>query len=85
MGARLGTSEVLQRSLPGLSKAQSMNEATLIFPHQLWLDNPAVSDNRLLVFVEDPLFFTQFNFHIKKRILHRASLKAFEELLRGKA
>lgn len=61
-----------------------MNEATLIFPHQLWLDNPAVSDNRLLVFVEDPLFFTQYNFHIKKRILHRASMRAFEELLQSK-
>lgn len=59
-----------------------MTEAALIFPHQLWLDHPAISENRLLVLVEDPLFFTQFNFHIKKRILHRASMQEFEALLR---
>ena len=61
-----------------------MKELTLIFPHQLWLDNPAFRSDRPIVLVEDPLFFRQFNFHIKKRILHRASMKAFEELLRSK-
>lgn len=61
-----------------------MKEVCLIFPHQLWVDNPAFRPDRLIVLVEDPLFFRHFNFHIKKRILHRASMKAFEGLLRGK-
>jgi deoxyribodipyrimidine photolyase-related protein len=61
-----------------------MNQATLIFPHQLWLEHPGLRPDRMLVLVEDPLFFTQYAFHIKKRIFHRASMRAYEELLRGK-
>lgn len=58
-----------------------MSEVTLIFPHQLWMAHPALRSDREVYFVEDPLFFTQFRFHIKKRILHRTSMKAFEEAL----
>lgn len=62
-----------------------MNEITLIFPHQLFNDNPAIAKGRPVALVEDELFFRQYAFHQKKLVLHRASMKAYEdELIRKK-
>ena len=49
----------------------------LVYPHQLWESNPAVSGAKIVVLVEDPLFFSQYNFHAQKLILHRASMTEF--------
>jgi deoxyribodipyrimidine photolyase-related protein len=49
----------------------------LVYPHQLWESNPAVSRSKTVVLVEDPLFFSQYNFHAKKLVLHRASMTEF--------
>ncbi len=51
--------------------------AALVYPHQLWENNPAVSRSNLVVLVEDPLFFSQYNFHCQKLVLHRASMSEF--------
>lgn len=51
--------------------------AALVYPHQLWENNPAVIGSRIVVLVEDPLFFSQYNFHAQKLILHRASMTEF--------
>ncbi len=56
-------------------------DITLIFPHQLFRANPATSQNRKVVLYEDPLFFTQYAFHKKKLILHRASMKYYASYL----
>jgi deoxyribodipyrimidine photolyase-related protein len=62
-----------------------MKSATLIFPHQLFKDHPALSKEREVFLVEDPLFFTgssfSLRFHKKKLMLHRASMKAYEKRL----
>ena len=47
----------------------------LIFPHQLFREN---YDEELVV-VEHPRFFTDYNFHKQKLVLHRASMKNFQE------
>lgn len=55
--------------------------ARLILPHQLFeehLDAPASTH---MVLLEDDLFFRQFKFHKQKLILHRASMKRFEQRL----
>jgi deoxyribodipyrimidine photolyase-related protein len=52
-------------------------EATLIFPHQLYAEHPALDKRREIILYEDPLFFTQYNFHKKKLLLHRASMKCY--------
>ncbi len=52
-------------------------EATIIFPHQLFEQHPAVKAAVPVFLVEADLFFTQYNFHKKKLLLHRASMKAF--------
>lgn len=51
----------------------------LVYPHQLWESNPAVSRSDLVILVEDPLFFAQYNFHRQKLILHRASMTEFSD------
>jgi len=54
-----------------------MKSAALVYPHQLWANHPAVDAASIVVVVEDPLFFTQYNFHSHKLVLHRASMTEF--------
>lgn len=59
---------------------------TLIFPHQLFKEHPALKKSRGVVLLEEALFFGGdpywgIQFHKKKLILHRASMKAYEERL----
>ncbi len=55
-----------------------MKEAVLIYPHQLFENNPILKKGVLVFIVEEPLFFTQYKFHKQKLVLHRASMKAYE-------
>jgi deoxyribodipyrimidine photolyase-related protein len=57
---------------------------TLIFPHQLFEDHPAVKASRAVYLVEETLFFNQYNFNKKKLVLHRASMQAYADHLRSK-
>lgn len=58
-----------------------MNEIVIIFPHQLFKQHPAVTTARTVYLIEETLFFNQYNFHKQKIILHRASMKAYEDYL----
>ncbi len=55
-----------------------MSAVTLIFPHQLFKNNPAISSSRRIVLIEEYLFFRQYNFHKQKLIFHRATMQAFK-------
>jgi deoxyribodipyrimidine photolyase-related protein len=57
------------------------NAITIIFPHQLFENHPALQKNRTVYLVEEWLFFKQFNFHKQKVLLHRASMKFYENWL----
>ena len=61
---------------------------TLIFPHQLFPKNPAISGGRRCVLVEDSLFFGDDEypvaFHQQKIVLHRASMRDYAQQLRQK-
>lgn len=59
-----------------------MEDCTLIFPHQLFQDHPAIGETRPVLLVEEELFFKQYQFHQQKIILHRASMKAYEAFLK---
>lgn len=48
---------------------------SLIFPHQLYPDHPAALPSHRLLFLEEPLFFSQYAFHKQKLMLHRASMR----------
>lgn len=53
----------------------------LIFPNQLFEDLSLISKKNKTILVEDSEFFTAYNFHKNKLILHRASMKFYENYL----
>lgn len=55
----------------------------IIYPNQLFKNIEILKNSKVLL-VEDPLFFTQYDFHIQKLVLHRASMKFYEEYLKEK-
>lgn len=61
---------------------------SVVFPHQLFADHPALTKQRPVVAVEDSLFFGDpkwpLRFHKQKLLLHRASMKAFADQLIAK-
>jgi len=64
-----------------------MDSATLIFPHQLFENSPAIREGRPVYLAEDPLFFGNdsrypVKFHKHKLVLHRASMQAYTDELR---
>ena len=65
-----------------------MAEAAVVFPHQLFLDNPCFKRDRIIYLVEDQWFFrdpvNQIKFHQQKLVLHRASMQAFRECLESR-
>ncbi|MES2660964.1 MAG: cryptochrome/photolyase family protein [Verrucomicrobiota bacterium] len=57
-------------------------EATLVYPHQLFLKHPAVAPGRTIWLIEDPLFFGSdplwpAAMHRQKLMLHRSSMQAY--------
>lgn len=61
-----------------------MTDATLVYPHQLFTDNPALVLERLVYLVEEPLFLTEFATHTQKLLLHRLSMQAYKKELEQK-
>ena len=61
-----------------------MQEVTIVFPHQLFKEHPAIEPGRPVYLVEETLFFNKLNFHQQKLLLHRASMKAFAQYLKTK-
>jgi len=59
-----------------------VNDATVIFPHQLFADHPALAPQRPVFVVEEQRFFSDFAFHKKKLVLHRASMRAYADGLK---
>ncbi len=49
----------------------------MIFPHQLFADNPCTSEDRECILIEEHLFFNQYSFHKQKLAFHRASMKKY--------
>lgn len=58
-----------------------MNEATLIFPDQLFEKHPAIKSGRPIYVAEEFLFFKVQPFHKQKLVLLRAAMKAYAETL----
>lgn len=60
-------------------------KAGVIFPNQLFAAHPAIRECNTLILAEDPLFFGDrkyhADFHKKKLILHRASMKSYADKL----
>jgi deoxyribodipyrimidine photolyase-related protein len=53
----------------------------IIFPHQLFRNHPCLEKEVHVLLVEELLFFRQYRFHWQKLVLHRASMKFYEDWL----
>lgn len=66
----------------------SVNTAFLIYPNQLYEQVFEQNKDFIYFIIEDTLFFKDtkhyFNFHKKKLLLHRASMKYFYQMLKNK-
>ncbi len=58
-----------------------MKEVVIIYPHQLFHNNPLLKPEVIVFLVEEPLLFTQYTFHKQKLILHRASMRSYRDWL----
>jgi deoxyribodipyrimidine photolyase-related protein len=52
-----------------------MAKIGLIFPHQLYRESELVKTCDEVYLIEEELYFSQYNFHQQKLVLHRASMK----------
>lgn len=59
-------------------------EVSLVFPHQLYQQHDALAKGRLVILIEDELYFSQYSFHKQKLVLHRATMKWYEKYLQKK-
>jgi deoxyribodipyrimidine photolyase-related protein len=59
-------------------------EISIIFPHQLFEENPCLDKRRRVFLLEDDLFFNYQPFHKQKLVLHRASMKFYADFLSNK-
>ena len=62
-------------------------KVTFIYPNQLFYPHPAISKNRIIFLIEDPLFFKDkkffFNFNKKKILLHYLSMSYYAKKIKG--
>jgi deoxyribodipyrimidine photolyase-related protein len=58
-----------------------METIFLIFPHQLFKDIALLKKADEVYLIEEFLFFNQYKFHKQKLVLHRASMKYYENYL----
>ena len=61
-----------------------MSVIGIVFPHQLFEQNPLLANCNTLYLVEEWLYFKQYNFHKQKIAFHRASMKFYENYLQSK-
>jgi deoxyribodipyrimidine photolyase-related protein len=55
--------------------------ASIVFPHQLFKQHPAIQKGNRVYLVEASLFFNQYPFHKQKLVLHRASMQFYAQFL----
>jgi deoxyribodipyrimidine photolyase-related protein len=58
-----------------------MSIVSLVFPHQLFQQHPALQKGQPVYLVEEWLFFRQYNFHQQKLVLHRSSMQFYAQWL----
>lgn len=58
-----------------------MKSIGLIFPHQLFEENPLLHQSEVFYLIEEHLYFRQYPFHKRKIAFHRSSMKHYESWL----
>ena len=62
-----------------------MSKVALVFPHQLFKHADTLKHVETVYLVENELYFSQYKFHQQKILLHRASMKFYENYLQNNA
>jgi deoxyribodipyrimidine photolyase-related protein len=57
------------------------SQVSLILPNQLFKQHPAIELSRPVYLIEEWHYFNQYQFHQQKLVLHRASMKYYEQFL----
>jgi deoxyribodipyrimidine photolyase-related protein len=60
-----------------------MTTVALVYPHQLFANHPAVKRDAEVWLIEDPLSFTQYDFHRRKLAYHRLTMAVYADELRS--
>lgn len=55
--------------------------ATIIYPHQLFKEHPALEKGQKVFLVEEPLMMGEFPIHAQKMLLHRLSMQSYKKEL----
>ena len=58
-----------------------MSQATLVYPHQLFADSPALNASRVVYLIEESLLFTHNPIHRQKLIFHKLSMDTYQQTL----
>jgi deoxyribodipyrimidine photolyase-related protein len=58
-----------------------ISAASIVFPHQLYQNHPALSPSRPVYLVEEWLYFHQYRFHKQKLLLHRSTMQMYADHL----
>ncbi len=58
-----------------------MKKAYIVFPNQLFSNTEWIEEGADVYLIEERRYFTDFLYHKKKLILHRASMKYYEDYL----
>lgn len=61
-----------------------MNNIVLILPNTLFKEPGIIDSSSTVYIVEHPVFFTMYNYHKLKLVLHRATMKSYESYLKKK-
>ncbi|WP_153796954.1 cryptochrome/photolyase family protein [Foetidibacter luteolus] len=59
-------------------------QVSLVFPHQLFRQHPALDKKYHVILLEEWLFFNQYHFHKQKLVLHRSSMRFYAQWLQQK-
>lgn len=60
------------------------NTINIIFPHQLFAENPLIKNGHEVYLIEEHLFFRLYKFHKQKIAFHRATMKSYQDYLQDK-
>ena len=61
-----------------------MSAVSLILPHQLYVDHPALNPKRPVILIEEYLLFNQYAFHKQKLVMMRAAMRYYHQELLGR-
>lgn len=60
------------------------NNNIIVLPNQLFAEHDLIDSSSIVYLVEHPVYFTHYNFHKMRLILHRATMKYYESYLKKK-